>query len=365
MISTLALHTVDYVSWMLDNDGDVPAAIDAGGMNQLHVACASGHLDMVQLLCQRCTIADMDVHDWKRRTPFHLACAGGHLEIAKVLVAAGCKVNPKISMKINAPKNTALLLAVDGGHLEVVKWLFTIKCNKAQVDENGRTLLHRAVMTGNLAMIAVVLKKCSAGCFADREKQKQNVLQLAIELQNLDVFKLLMKHCRGAEDENVLGPALDNEATEILEWLFAQKLNVDAGTPSALVSLAMDLDGHTCDKMRVLLDHGADPNQRFTGRRPGRRRGWGEHDETKSCLQWCGHANQVVLLLKAGARWEPNVATRYNSEAKRLLAQKHLPAVLQVLLSARIARIGSGSALQRCPGVMYRVLGTFLECLVP
>lgn len=105
--------------------------VNSSGQTLLARACASGKLDIVkQRLEER--PEDIDEPDHAMNTPLHAASIAGHLDIVKLLLDAGCVVDP-----VNLARDTPLHDAIDNGHLECVKSLLSAGANPRKANGKG------------------------------------------------------------------------------------------------------------------------------------------------------------------------------------------------------------------------------------
>ena len=126
------------------------------GETALMVAAGEGDVEMVQLLVDNGT--DINAQTGSGRTALMVAAGEGHIEVGRFLVDNGADINVE-------DKNgwTALDLASWGGdpkigiaHVEVVRSLVERWVAKAGANartEDGKTALHWAVLSGDLAMV--------------------------------------------------------------------------------------------------------------------------------------------------------------------------------------------------------------------
>ena len=109
--------------------------VNSSGQTLLARACASGKLDIVkQRLEER--PEDIDEADHAMNTPLHAASIAGHVDIVKLLLDAGCIVDP-----VNLSRDTPLHDAIDNGHLECVKSLLSAGANPRKANGKGRRSL--------------------------------------------------------------------------------------------------------------------------------------------------------------------------------------------------------------------------------
>jgi ankyrin repeat protein len=172
-----------------------------------------------------------------------VAARHGHLEAVKVLLAAGSKVDRE------SGAGTALGLAISYGHTDVVKALLS---HGARAIEYGP---FNALEAGHLDALWAVAD-AGIDLRALRNRYGHGLLSRAVERGKEQAVRALVERGVGPTD----GAALVNAA----------------------------LNGNV-DLTRLLLDHGADPNQRGNGRVPA----------SMACLS--GNAAVLELLRERGA----------------------------------------------------------------
>lgn len=105
--------------------------VNSSGQTLLARACAAGKLDVVkQRLEER--PEDIDEADHAKNTPLHAASISGYEDIVKLLLDAGCMVDP-----VNLVRDTPLHDAIDNGHLECVKLLLSAGANPRKANGKG------------------------------------------------------------------------------------------------------------------------------------------------------------------------------------------------------------------------------------
>jgi ankyrin repeat protein len=136
--------SLQVVKYLAEEAGADVQCTGPDGKTALMWAAAEGHVDVVDyLLCSQ--DIDIDAKTAKRETALDAACLKGRLEIARLLVAAGARVN---SEAIN--EWGALVSAASGGHLQVVKYLVEeAGADVRWADCNGRTALNMAADKGH------------------------------------------------------------------------------------------------------------------------------------------------------------------------------------------------------------------------
>lgn len=201
-------------------------------------------------------IPEVDRLDGEGFAQLHRAVSGGRLDDVKALVKAGANVN----VRQGTFKGTPLQYAATQGHAEVVKFLIESQATLDAADTFGRTPLMWAADKGHTDVVRLLVNHG-----AD-QKAKTNTgwtaLRYALQSGNADVVNLLKGQVK-IDD-------LDNDGFS---------------------DLHRAASGGQADRVRLLLDAGADVNVRqgtFKG----------------TPLQYAaseGHAEVVKLLLKTDA----------------------------------------------------------------
>jgi ankyrin repeat protein len=115
-------------------------------------AAHEGHINTVRSLLDEPGI-DIDAKILEGHTALDLACFEGELEVAKLLVAAGARVNPQASNE-----RGALVSAAIGGHLQVVKYLVEeAGADVRWVDPDGMTALMLAADNDDVGVVRYLL----------------------------------------------------------------------------------------------------------------------------------------------------------------------------------------------------------------
>lgn len=81
--------------------------------------------------------------------PLHYAARKGHIEIAHILLRSGADIN----IRTRAGKATPLLRAAYSGKENMCKFLVEKGADVRAVDDDGQTVVHRSVSSGNLSLV--------------------------------------------------------------------------------------------------------------------------------------------------------------------------------------------------------------------
>lgn len=153
----------------------------------LTLACAHGHVELVQLLIARGS--KIDHRDKKGFTPLHWAAMNGHLEIIDILVSNGAdlEAEDKLSM-------SPLLVAAWYGHVQVVERLIALGSKPSKSDKKQQTILHCASKNNHSEVIKFLLNTCpiSELSLDAKDKKCQTALHFAVINSDLEIVNRLI-----------------------------------------------------------------------------------------------------------------------------------------------------------------------------
>ena len=168
-------------------------------MDQLHIACERGDLQMVTSLLSN-EKWDINTRNTDGEYPLHIACKYGHLEIVKVLQSdQKCILNIQ-----NRYGDTPLHLACKGKSLPIIKFLLEKRCKtnisnrkgetvlNIPLNEDGDCLLHIACQWGNVNIVWYLI----TGLGRNINIQNTNLntaLHIACYQQSLTIIKVLLQ----------------------------------------------------------------------------------------------------------------------------------------------------------------------------
>jgi ankyrin repeat protein len=243
------------------------------------------------------------------RTALMLAAGGGHVAAVEHLLAAGAAVDAVSDDLLNGQK-TALHYAAETGAVEVVRRLLAagarVKIAARQFEGSGGTPLHAAAKHGHLPIVTALL---AAGAKADDATGGQTPLHLAAAAGHLPVMSALL----------------------------AANAKVDKEVRSGSTALMAAASGGHVAAVRLLLEHGANPNylaKEGTALASATHGLWSKtivYDKKgRRKIQEAGDPVEVMrLLLAAGAT--PNLA--HDGDAPVLTSAARSPAAVKLLLA--------------------------------
>lgn len=132
------------------------------GETVLHLAAASGSLDMVNFMLEKGVPAD--AASSRYTTPLHLAVKAGASNCVQRLIAAGADVNCRTDQFV-----TPLHQAAHGGHPHLITELLDAGALIDAKDADGRTPLHWAARHARVPIMKLLLARGADSCMEDRE----------------------------------------------------------------------------------------------------------------------------------------------------------------------------------------------------
>ncbi|XP_067661560.1 ankyrin repeat domain-containing protein 50-like [Haliotis asinina] len=242
----------EVIELLINHRADL-SIIDKGGNNILHIACESGHIDVVQyFLSLNCL--DINSRGWRKWTPVMLAAYHGHNEVIKLLInhTADLSISGKggdnilhiacqsghtdvvqyllslNSLDINSrgwKKRTPVMLAAKGGHKEVIELLINHRADLSTIDKVGNNILHIACESGHIDVVQYLLSLDSLD-INSRGWKKRTPVMLAAKGGHKEVIELLINHradlsVSGKGGDNILHIACESGHIDVVQYLLS------------------------------------------------------------------------------------------------------------------------------------------------
>lgn len=196
-------------------------------------------------------------------TLLHWAAAHGQVEIAERILAL-----PQTD--VDAPdssQDTPLLVAVKSLQPKIAELLLLHGADPLKKDAAGMTALHRAAEKGSAEIAALLLEKSVDPEAFVRLKDNAGNEPIVYAFRGgfgLVVLELLQRQspvtARNAQGQSLMHWAAREGQLEILRLLFSTALNVNEKDKNGYVPLHLAADRNQVAAVKLLLEHGADPN---------------------------------------------------------------------------------------------------------
>ncbi|APR98288.1 ankyrin repeat domain-containing protein [Wolbachia endosymbiont of Folsomia candida] len=158
-----------FANTLLEKGASVDAK-DCFGETPLHRAAEKSDLEMAKLLLKNG--ASVDSKDNSGKTPLHRATEKGDLEMAKLLLKNGASIYSR-----NNSGQTPLHLTSKHTSVAMASLLVKNQANISETDHSGKTLFDLSVDTGNVKVLAFLLKKGVRPSTEMNETEHSQVLQ--------------------------------------------------------------------------------------------------------------------------------------------------------------------------------------------
>ena len=346
--------------------GAKPDAVTEDGRTLIHAAARAGRADVLEYLVS--LDLPVDAQNEKGQTAVHIAVAAGATEVLETLFALGADPNIRDSA-IKTPlhaaveKNDMAMVDILLSHPEVRR-----RINEFKTFNEGFTPLHAAVLRNNEALVE---KLVDVGANVNIEdNQSRHSLFLAVEKGKPAMARLLIRlgaNVESAPVYNADGSGMihwigNDHYREMLALLCAAGVDVSAGDNYGSTPLHRACERDEKDKIRVLLDMGADPNRATqNGQRPidimMSQLYYSDETEILEKLlekgadpnisatgqsvysplhlaSWRGHMKKMALLLKAGANPDEPLRDTHNYGMTPLLKAAETGHIAAVVLLA-------------------------------
>lgn len=306
----------DTVRLLLDKGAEV---------STIQIAAYLGDLDAVKGFLER--RGPGNAQDGDPLSPLGAAALGGQKDVAAFLISQGASVNAEDNL---TSRVTALHCAAAGSSKEVAELLIA---NGAKVNAKAQgdmTPLHVAASWGAKDVALLLIDHGADVNAEETTARKRRPLDYAVQAGRTDVAKLLIDKGAGtSKPGDLLFGACGQVDKDLAELLIRKGADVNSdawGYPPAMEAMWSGYTNATkpadvprlLGVLKVLLDHGADPDAKD-------RWDW-------SLLHYaCGNVDLSKLLLDRGAN--PNIRTVGGRTPLHFVADEGNKAATQLLLS--------------------------------
>lgn len=169
-------------------------------LGKVHKAASAGDLAKLKQLAKK---NDINQLDKENRTALHIACASGHAEVVQFLVESKAKLD-----LCDNQNRSALMKAVQGQHERCVNILLENQANPNLVDINSNTALHLAANIPAMST-AVLLLQYDAEINA-QNKEGFTPLTVAVREDHIEMAEFLLKEGANVNfmDQNQRSPLM-------------------------------------------------------------------------------------------------------------------------------------------------------------
>lgn len=317
------------VSSLLKEGADINFQNEFGRV-PLHLAAASGHIEIFKLLLE--LGANSTIRDRDGRTVFEHAVLSKNKTIIDLLLKKGSDVNIQNSVT----NQTALHCAAQEGYLDIVGKLLDSMADSNAKDHEGNTPIFYAAYSGHEDVISLLLQrgahvniKSKYGCTPLHiasltnanvnaittllncgakvnilDERKRSPLHFAIENGNIQIVSKLVEAGANVHTETIDGYtplhfAIKQEHMDIAEILLRRYVNTNVRSRHGITPLDVAIRNKNVTLVKLLL-----------------RRGCDEHIGSRDVYTplhfaaWQGNVDVVKFLLGEGA--QVNVSNKYN-----------------------------------------------------
>ncbi|CAG0908391.1 unnamed protein product, partial [Cyprideis torosa] len=223
----------------------------------LHIATIRGHTSSVACLLEMGAPVEAEEKKWKAR-PLHLACDNGHTPCVELLLRAGADINAR-----TRNGQTPLHYCSGAGHRAVVLLLLGRGAEVDRREERGWTPLLRACEKGHVS-VARDLVAHGADVNA-KNRGGETPLTLASDGGHVETVEFLVREAKADLEgrDNIggltaLSRAAEKGHTHVMEILLAAGAEVDARDSHGFTPLQLACMEGSLERVRLLIDHGAD-----------------------------------------------------------------------------------------------------------
>ncbi|XDG05302.1 hypothetical protein ABKA04_004917 [Annulohypoxylon sp. FPYF3050] len=166
--------------------------LDRNWRSPLHIAALFGLTDITDILLR--SGAELDICDKESQTPFLLACGSGNIGTMELLLQKGAAPLHKDSFG-----RSALHEAIESGNMAMVRRVLEIPgvSAKDSISGDGNTIFHSAAIGGNVEIMKILLgSETSQDSLLESLRNpnfvSKNILRVALEHNKLDMTHFLI-----------------------------------------------------------------------------------------------------------------------------------------------------------------------------
>ena len=242
---------LELLEYLIENGSDIFSKT-TDGRNCLHLAAENGHLEICKALLQKYNF-DIDATDDSSWTVLHGAAWSGDLELLQYLIENGSDGFSKTK-----DGRSCLHLAAEQGDLNICRMLlqsynFVIH----ERDDDGLTVLHSAVLSGELELLQYLIENGSD--VFSKTKDGRNCLHIAAEKGHLNICRALLQSYNfdiDARDDDmftVLLRATCNDDLGLLEYLIENGSDIFSKTTDGRSCLHLAAENGHLEICKALL----------------------------------------------------------------------------------------------------------------
>ena len=162
------------------------------GDTAFHLACEQDDIELVQLLVD--DHSPVNVVNHIGNTPFHVAAQNRTTTVMECLIK---KYDGSIAELVNYNGDNLLHLACKESSFHVINLLLDHGCSVTLKNNSGNTPIHIACYkkVPNINVVACLLNKCSGSLDCHKNNDNDTILHVASQSGDIQIVKLLLKHC--------------------------------------------------------------------------------------------------------------------------------------------------------------------------
>lgn len=237
--------------------------------NLLHFAAEQGNLEVVEKLLK--LNFNVDAFDESQLfgktnhfTALHYACQKGNLKVVELLLEEG-HADLHIQSDHGIP---VIFAAIESGSMDLLDYLLAKGADIKACDYRHRTCLHQAVVFEQFEMIDKFIALGLDVRAIDRNKR--TLLHEACEFPNTILIQKLLNmnifdpNVVDDEDQSAFDMICTYADSEAVELALKHGAKVDTCDYNGYTPLHNAISGRKTENVKILLEHGADPNLKTT-----------------------------------------------------------------------------------------------------